>query len=647
MSRHKVFDELKNSGQLPSPSGVGLRILCLTQDEWEMTDLVGVIQSDPALTGRVIRLANSVQEGAREVVTNVQDASMRLGVRTVVNLALGFTLVSGNRSGRCPAFDYDAFWSNSLARAVTAEFVSRAMRRGNQAEAFTCSLLSRIGELALASVHPAAYAEILDVVSRDRGAEVRALEMERFAIDSREVTMAMMSDWGLPEWFFHSVSLYEHPDGEEQTKDTKTRELISVLRAAAAIATFCTADERTQVELWPSMEAVRFELGLEPGGFASFLADLCAAWAEWGRTLEVEIPSMPPIEHVERLSTSIRARNARLAERDGADESRALRILAVDDETIPLRVLEAHLRKAGHEVMTARNGREALAITLEWNPHIVISDWMMPVMDGLQLCMALRRAKLSGRSIYFLLLTGRDEEERIIEAFESGIDDYVVKPFKPKILLARVRAGLRLVNLREQVEEEKRLQQEANSILSVEKRRFDTLASTDVLTGIPNRRYAMNRLHEEWATWKRKAQALSVVMADIDHFKEVNDGHGHDVGDVVLREVAHVMRRCVRSMDVVARIGGEEFLVVCPDTEMHGALDCAERVRRAVEAHVISVADFKRPVTLSVGVASTEGGPVDVDDLLKRADAAVYEAKQTGRNRVCWQGEPRSLPKSA
>ncbi len=645
----KEFEELKDSGQLPSPSGVGLRILCLTQeDNWAIDELVGAIQTDPALTGRILRLANSSRSGSREAIGTVQDASLRLGIRSVTNLALGFTLVAGNRSGRCPAFDYEAYWSDSLARAVSAEALSRALHRSIPTEAFTCALLSRVGELALASVHPTAYSEILQQYARSPRQSLRALETERFAIDSREVSLAMIADWGLPDSFFEAIGHFELPDGETSVKSTKGQELMSVLRLARTIASFCTCNPKKQVDLWPAMETVRYELNMNAADFSRFCKALGKSWAEWGRTLQVVTTTLPSLEHIERISVHARARETTSgAETDEADVFRPLRILAVDDEAISLRLLESALKKVGHEVVTAKNGKEALALTLEWNPHIVISDWMMPEMDGIGLCKALRRAQLSGRAVYFLLLTGRGEEDRVVEAFESGIDDYVVKPFNPKILLARVRAGLRLVNLREQVEKEQRIQSEATSKLGVMARKLSNAASTDPLTGIPNRRYGMQRLQEEWEMWKRKGQNLALVMADVDHFKKVNDTYGHDVGDLVLRQIAEVMRRTVRSMDTVARIGGEEFLVVCPDTDIDGAVDCAERIRKAIEEHSVDTAHFTGGVTLSVGVAAIHRGLHSVDELLKLADSAVYRAKDAGRNRVCRDGGPPILSKSA
>ena len=648
---YKEFDELKNSGQLPSPSGVGLRILCLTQeDDWAVDDLANLIQTDPALTGRILKLANSVASGAGEPISTVQEASVRIGIRAVSNLALGFTLVTGNRHGRCEAFDYEAFWTSSLARGVACELLSRTLRLSSPAEAFTCGLLSRIGELALASVHPTGYAEVLESVRAGGSKSLRMLENEKFSIDSREVSMAMLTEWGLPESFVKAIGFFDELDGGEFTDNSRERDLGTVLRLASIMGAFCCADAQEQVAQWPDMEAVRSEVDMSAKEFGSFCEELSTALSTWGQTLEIPTIALPSVGHVERLSSRAllhAAEQASEADVDEADQFQKLRVLAVDDEPLSLKLLKTHVEKAGHEVVTATNGKEALALTLQWNPHIVISDWMMPEMDGLELCHALRAAHHAGRGVYFLLVTGRDEEDKVVEAFEAGIDDYITKPFKPKILLARIRAGLRLVNLREQVDREQKRQSEATAKLAVMTRKLREAATTDVLTGVPNRRYAMQRLQEEWELWSRNGQTFSVVMADIDHFKRVNDTYGHDVGDVVLQKVAETMRDTVRGMDKLARIGGEEFLAICPDTDLRGAQDCAERLRKAVAQTHIEAGGFSGSVTLSIGVASTRPGMEHVDEALKDADEAVYEAKRGGRDQVRVTSDAQRLPKSA
>jgi diguanylate cyclase (GGDEF)-like protein len=291
------------------------------------------------------------------------------------------------------------------------------------------------------------------------------------------------------------------------------------------------------------------------------------------------------------------------------------------------------------------NGRQALIMALESSPQMIVTDWNMPEMDGLELAKSLRRSNES-RGTYILLLTGREEEDRVVEAFDAGVDEYVVKPFNPKILLARVRAGQRMIELREQVESDRQLRDRQVAEMAVLNRKLEAAAMTDVLTKLPNRRYAMRRLEDELNGALAAGAPLSVIMIDIDHFKQVNDRFGHDMGDLVLRETATVLRNTTRKGDYVCRLGGEEFLVICTKASLPQCAMTAERIRAAVEEHIIGFG-FERAVTVSLGAASLECGARTVDELLKLADRRVYAAKAAGRNRVCSNDAPPSQARSA
>jgi diguanylate cyclase (GGDEF)-like protein len=261
-------------------------------------------------------------------------------------------------------------------------------------------------------------------------------------------------------------------------------------------------------------------------------------------------------------------------------------------------------------------------------------------MDGVELCKRLRSTE-AGQDLYILILTGQNEEQRIVEAFEAGADDHVAKPVNARLLLARLRPGMRVIHLQEHLRGEVREKEEANRKLAVEKRRFKLASMTDSLTELPNRRYAMKRLEKEWATSKRTQLPLSVILLDIDHFKSVNDTFGHDVGDRVLCATARSVNRVLRTSDTCTRMGGEEFLVICPGTHLEGVLQLAERIRAAVEANEVDERAFtQRCVTVSLGVSCSAMAGVDsIDALLKVADEGVYRAKRLGRNRVAVSGD--------
>ena len=630
----RQLDELKLTGNLPSPTGVGLSILQMTQGEdYAMGEVTRVIQSDPALTGRIIRLANGATRTGLESVTTANEAAMRLGVRTVRNLALGFTLVNGNRSGHCTPFDYEAYWSRSLGRAVCAQVLAVELRLALPADAFTCGLLSDVGSLALASIHPLRYAALLE---RRASGEHRALvdlERDELDLDHRELGGAMMRDWQLPESFAYAVENYEVAAPPGDAPGDAARNMTLLLRASADLAgdllgSVEVAGGRATAEL----EAFSADLGLGPEVFAELCRKVRADYQEWGEILRIHTDSSVDGEEIARRAEWNRATLAEEEPKKSAAR-RGLRILAVDDDPVSLRLLEHHLMRDGHAVVKATNGEEALEIALHGNPQMVVTDWTMPVMDGVELCKTLRRTS-AGRGMYLLLLTGREDEDRVVEAFDAGADEYVVKPFNPKILLARVRAGQRMIELREQTEVDRREIEHQVAEMAVLNRKLKAAAMTDVLTRLANRRYAMKRLEQAVANALRGGKELSVIMIDIDNFKGVNDRFGHDVGDTVLRETAAVLKRETRKGDVVCRLGGEEFLVICEGCDLETGHTTAERVRAAVEENRVHHG-HESSITASLGVACLDGEATTVDELLKAADQRVYTAKNRGRNQVC------------
>lgn len=656
----QTFEELKLSGNLPSPSGVGMRILTLTQGEdYSTLEIAETIQADPALTGRLLKLANSAESGSVEPISTVGEATMRLGVRSVRNVALGLSLVSANRSGGCQGFDYDRYWADSLARAVAAQSVSVQTGIGVPAEAYVCGLLSNIGTLALASVYPDEFADLLADAPDAELSELAKLERERFAIHHTEVAAYMMSDWGLPETLCLAVQDAEHEPkraSDDAAPSSEITTIADVLRAARVIAEVCMASDDDDASRWTRhrdrLDELMAQLGMESSDFFAFCQRVVAAWREWGSILTIPTDMAVGFEEVHRRgseqvgeeASSVPAEGETLADLAPAPEGprlelqlasgRGLKVLAVDDDPMQLKMLERYLKRLGADVMTARDGKQALQIALATRPQVVIADWMMPEMEGIELCRTLRRIKV-GRDIYFVVLTGREEEERIVEAFDAGVDDYVVKPFIPKILLARIKAGKRVTELEnERLLDQDKILKQARDI-SLLNRRFRNLALTDLLTELRNRRYAMERLTQEWSSCERTGKALSVVMVDIDYFKKVNDTWGHDAGDIVLKDTARVLRREIRQGDDAVRMGGEEFLIICFGTPEEQAAICAERVRRSVEANIVQGDGFEHGVTVSLGVAQRTGETPTVDALLKAADEAVYAAKHAGRNCVC------------
>lgn len=321
-------------------------------------------------------------------------------------------------------------------------------------------------------------------------------------------------------------------------------------------------------------------------------------------------------------------------------------LLIVDDDTFCLRLLEKYLAHSGYTIHTATDGRKALQIVLETAPDIVVTDWAMPKMDGLELAQAIRSHEGIGFT-YVVMVTAHANIDQLVEAFESGVDDFLAKPIKRAELIARLRAGERIINLQRDVARQKREVYRLNAEMAVANERLGManiklaeMATTDALTGLLNRREALSRLNEQWASQDRYGTKFSVIVLDLDHFKRVNDTYGHAAGDFVLQSVSKAMRKCVRATDLVCRIGGEEFLVICQGVDGKGGLACAEHLRATIAALNVEFQGKTIPTAVSCGVAERERIHASPDDLLHAADKALYESKRTGRNRVTLAGKP-------
>jgi diguanylate cyclase (GGDEF)-like protein len=309
-------------------------------------------------------------------------------------------------------------------------------------------------------------------------------------------------------------------------------------------------------------------------------------------------------------------------------------VLVVEDDRSMRALLEKMLLAAGHHVSVASNGVEALGMVEKERPQLIVTDWLMPKMDGIELCRELRRNR-ENRGIYLIIVTMQESADKLVEAFDAGADDYLNKPITPKIFFARLRAAQRVVQLQEELAFDREQLVRFSAELSAANERLQGQALSDALTGLPNRRFAMERLEQEWALTKRGERTLSCLMVDVDHFKSINDRFGHQVGDEALKLVADTLRRAARTQDVVCRYGGEEFLVICPDTDARAAVQCAERLRTYVAAQGLRLQDGgEHKMTVSVGVAEKSETINTLESLLIRADDNLYAAKGAGRNRT-------------
>ena len=305
----------------------------------------------------------------------------------------------------------------------------------------------------------------------------------------------------------------------------------------------------------------------------------------------------------------------------GQDRERKSRILIADDDRVTREYVAGLLRGQGFEVETTDEGQKAIDRVSKGGVDLVLLDIIMPGLSGLDCC-RLIKAMTQDSFLPVVLLTARSDTDSRVEGLRIGADDYVSKPFDERELLARVGSMLRIKRLHDDVQ--------------AAKEKLAHLAVHDELTGLYNYRYLHTRLNEEFKRAERYRDPLACAMIDIDHFKQVNDTHGHAVGDAILREVSARLRAAVREIDVVARYGGEEFLLVLPSTHFSGALTVADRVWRSMGTTPIEIEGRELSVTVSLGVALFPSRDVrNKDQLLKASDKALYQAKADGRNRIC------------
>lgn len=293
-----------------------------------------------------------------------------------------------------------------------------------------------------------------------------------------------------------------------------------------------------------------------------------------------------------------------------------MRILVADDDALSRKILEDYLTSWGYETVMVRNGEEAWKILQDENrPNMAILDWVMPGMDGVEVCHQLRLLNLPNY-VYVIILTSFGKIEDVVKGLVAGADDYIVKPFHPDELKYRLQIGERIIKLEQ---------------------RILCMARTDYLTGLLNRRAFMDRLAGEIHRAERQQNRLGIIIADIDHFKNVNDSYGHQAGDLALQEVAKTLQDNCRPYDFIGRYGGEEFIACLPGAGLEDTFLIADRMRAALEQQPILLpeAGVELRVTASFGITGLEAGSNGNDDeLIRCADDALYNAKGSGRNRV-------------
>ncbi|HEY4301181.1 MAG TPA: HDOD domain-containing protein [Candidatus Didemnitutus sp.] len=472
-----TFSALKSTRRLPSPPAIAVRILQLVgADDTTLEELAQVIGADPALTAKIMKYLHSPLIGLGFHGTTLAEAIARIGTRGAQLLALSFSLVSQRDQKACPSFDFDRFWSESLARAVAARRLAARERGWDREEAFIAGLVLRLGRLVLATAVPVEYEALLAA----GGAELVHREREAFGLDHLDLGSQLLQDWKLPESICRSVA----PFAADEPSEGLSRP-VEILRLADRLAGFMAvpADGETGADV---LEAATFFLGGDREEARHLIAEMTRDWMEYGELLSIPTPEPPDLDEIE---------------------------------------LEA-------------------------------------------------------------------EEQRTT---------------------LRLAAEIEVLNLRN------------------ENQQLTHLANRDRLTGLLNRG-AFDEAIRQLTSAARGGLAL--IMIDLDHFKAINDRHGHPVGDAILRHFARIAHEVVRPPARIFRYGGEEFAVLLTDVSDADALAAAERLRRAMEDRPHQEGSRNLRATISAGVATARWpeAPLSGAGLVARADGLLYEAKRAGGN---------------
>lgn len=614
------FETLKAAGELPSPKGAALTIMRLCQrDDFSMAQLAAAIKTDPAFVGRLIKAANTVGRQGGRPVASVEGALQVLGVSTVRALALGFSLVSSYRQGNCSHFDYESFWSRSLVTGLALQALVRKLGGCSAEEAFCIGLLSRVGQLALATVYGERYSPIIDQ-ARDEG-QLREQERQAFALDHDDLTAVLLLDWGFPETLVEPLYFSRRAHESGFSEGSRSLGLMRLMQVADTVAAAALADGAERSWRIERVHDLGRQLGMADAVLGSLLEEVLRDWCEWGDMLAVRTAApmrfLPPARSLENGLVQ-------LALADAGERKRLREIL-----------LEQHYEvlEQGEVEEAAVSGVDALlGLALEVIPRILIVDARLEL-EGYGWLKTLRDTR-QGREIFVVVMVAPGEAEREIGALEAGADEVLHLGASERSIAARLLAARRVVRMQQELELDREEIRSFAAELAVANRRLHEVARTDVLTGFYNRRYAMERLQHEWdASW-RSERPLACMMIDLDNFKLVNDRYGHDVGDRLLVRVAEVVRENLRSSDVTCRIGGDEFLVICPDTEPLALRHCAERLLEAVRGICLETPQGALGASLSIGIAVRQAGMRSLEQLLKAADESMYLAKLAGRDGI-------------
>jgi diguanylate cyclase (GGDEF)-like protein len=624
----ECYIELKASGRLPSPKGVALAIVRLLQrNDFKMDDLLRLVQSDPAIAGNLLKFSNAASFCHNRSIVSLSKAIITLGTLRVRNLVLALSVLNNHRGGDCPQFDYEQFWSRSLAAAISAQALA-SYARITPEENFTAGLLSCVGELALASIFPERYGEIIS--ASDNSPHKRlATEQAAFGTDHRELTATLLLEWGFPEVLVSAIYHSKAPYEADLLEGSRAFGLTFSLHIALSLAEICVTDDVARWAMLPNLFTKAARLGISTVELNSIAEDIVASWLEWGKLLKIQtreitsftdlLASSQPREHASTHPSSTGPNN-KLA-------------LLIGSESPGSYAIAGHLKKNGYTVNYASNSTDGLIMAHEIIPDLVMIEMFASEMAGSTFCQALRDIPRA-ESVYIILVIDYVDADLLTQMLEMGADDFLLRPITGLVLHAKLRGVYKILQLQNELIKERNGLVNSASEWAGTNRRLIHVAMTDPLTQLPNRRHGLDTFSIEWALSNSNNLPLACLMIDIDHFKRINDLNGHKAGDTVLVKIADLLKTCVRNGDLAFRYGGEEFCIICPGATLETACAIAERIRQNTADNLFQLGDMEISVTVSIGVAMMVSTHTSEEALINEADAALYRAKKSGRNRV-------------
>lgn len=492
------FEQLKASGALPTVNGVALEILRLSQDEdTTVSQLAHVLHADPALAGRLIKFANSTQSGAVRPVLSITDAVKLLGFAVVRQLCIGFSVLDANRTGGCTGFDYRRFWSRSLATGLAAQAFFLRIRVLAAEESFTCGLLADIGSLALASLYPGKFTEVL--ASGATGGDLSAAEREAFGADHLEFGAALLEDWRLPKICVDAVFRSETPDHTAFDATSRPQMVCELIALSRRVGEYFVADADTRVRIAPVMRLRAARVGID----AETLVLVCDAvdddWQRWSSLLG---STVCPIMRPDRTDIDPPPPVTAMLPAATADaELPVLKVHVVSEDRASRERLRELLGSAGHAVLSFGAHQAALAAALDEAPDVVVID--LPGGSGTRgrdLCAALRAASVGERTYIIGTLASPPDADRIADpavAMDRGQiscpDDFLYEPIERATLELRIRAARRTLAVRAALRHEQDELRLLASGLATENRRLQRLAPAEALADLPNRSEPIER----------------------------------------------------------------------------------------------------------------------------------------------------------